>query len=127
VRELAHALEAALILSGSGRVTIRGIEAALSQGGNGGDGSDREAPRNDVQSDPAFPEGQRHRRRYSFLGSEEEERSRIVEALTRWRGNKSRAARELGMARNTLRAKLKRHGLDATPPGEGSESEDSTG
>lgn len=32
-------------------------------------------------------------------------------ALERWGGNRSRAARELGMARNTLRHRIRRYGL----------------
>ncbi|MFH1765685.1 MAG: helix-turn-helix domain-containing protein [Gemmatimonadota bacterium] len=49
--------------------------------------------------------------RYTFRGNEDEEREEIRSALTRVRGNKSRAARELGMARNTLRQKIRKYGL----------------
>jgi DNA-binding NtrC family response regulator len=52
--------------------------------------------------------------RYTFHGSPEEERELIRSALERLRGNRSRVARELGMARNTLRDKLKKYGLDAS-------------
>ena len=106
VRELAHTLEAALILSGKSRVTVRSVEAAMYEGGD-----DRYDPQGEEET-PSNPG-----RRYSFLGSEQEERARILEALIRSRGNKTRAARELGMARNTLRAKLKKHGLDGLPLG----------
>jgi len=51
--------------------------------------------------------------RYSFYGSADEERRRIEEALRLCRGNKTRAAAALGMARNTLRLKLRHLGLDA--------------
>ena len=51
--------------------------------------------------------------RYSFYGSADEERRRIEEALRLFRGNKTRAAAALGMARNTLRLKLRHFGLDA--------------
>jgi transcriptional regulator with GAF, ATPase, and Fis domain len=101
VRELAHTLEAALILSGKGGVTVRSIEAAMYEGGDDRRDSHGEE---DTPSNPS--------RRYSFLGSEQEERARILEALIRSRGNKTWAARELGMSRNTLRAKLKKHGLE---------------
>ncbi|MFG1690644.1 sigma-54 interaction domain-containing protein [Gemmatimonadota bacterium] len=101
VRELAHTLEAALILSGKGGVTVRSVEAAMYDGG------DDRRDSHGAEGTPSHPGG-----RYSFLGSEQEERARILEALLRSRGNKTRAARELGMARNTLRAKLKRYGLD---------------
>ncbi len=49
--------------------------------------------------------------RYSFLGSAQEEQRRIVAALEACRGNKTRAAEMLGMARNTLRAKLREAGI----------------
>jgi two-component system response regulator HupR/HoxA len=39
----------------------------------------------------------------------------IVQAMQRHRGNKSRAARELGLSRVGLRAKLGRYGLEGTP------------
>ncbi len=116
VRELAHTLEAGLILSGSGEVTVRSVEAAMYEGGNDGGDPDPE------ERTPSSPP-----RRYSFLGSEQEERKQIVEALMRSRGNKTRAARELGMARNTLRAKLKMYGLHELPPGQDPGSSASTG
>ena len=40
----------------------------------------------------------------------------IAEAMQRHRGNKSRAARELGLSRVGLRAKLSRYGLEAAEP-----------
>ncbi|MGD8277821.1 MAG: helix-turn-helix domain-containing protein, partial [Gemmatimonadota bacterium] len=49
----------------------------------------------------------RARTRYAHCGDPLEERRRIQDALRRWHGNKTRAARELGMARNTLRARLR--------------------
>lgn len=116
VRELAHTLEAALILSGSGGVTVRSVEAAMYEGGN--DVCDPDPEARMPSSHPP--------RRYSFLGSEQEERKQIIEALIRSRGNKTRAARELGMARNTLRAKLKMHGLDGLSLGQDSGSAAST-
>lgn len=45
-------------------------------------------------------------RRYSFFGDRAQERERIIAALRRHRGNRTRAARALGMARNTLRARM---------------------
>jgi len=42
---------------------------------------------------------------------EELERVRLREALERHRWNRSRAAAELGIARNTLQAKMKKYGL----------------
>lgn len=39
------------------------------------------------------------------------ERKTLQEALTRWAGNRTRVARELGIARSTLQYRLKKHGL----------------
>jgi DNA-binding NtrC family response regulator len=52
------------------------------------------------------------RPRYAFSGSEEAERELIETTLLRAGGNKSLTARKLGMARNTLRLKLVKFGLD---------------
>ncbi len=60
----------------------------------------------------AGPEaGHRARARYSFYGPSGAERDLIQATLERCGGNKTRAARELGMARNTLRRKVREHGL----------------
>jgi DNA-binding NtrC family response regulator len=45
-------------------------------------------------------------RRYSFFGGRAAERDRILAALRKYHGNRTRAARALGMARNTLRARI---------------------
>jgi DNA-binding NtrC family response regulator len=65
-----------------------------------------------VQVDGEHPAEREEASRYSFSGSEEREREVIRETLLRCRGNRTRAARELGMARNTLSAKIRRHGLE---------------
>jgi DNA-binding NtrC family response regulator len=49
--------------------------------------------------------------RYSFYGVEAEERSMIESALSAHRGNITRTARSLGMARNTLRSRMAALGL----------------
>lgn len=49
--------------------------------------------------------------RYSFYGTDQEEKEMIQAALERHRGNRTRAARELGMARNTLRAKIDKYAI----------------
>lgn len=94
VRELAHSLEAALILAGPG-----GLAGSLRQVlGRGVAG---------VPTPPAEPPGAR----YSFYGTEDEERARIRDALALCHGNRTRAARELGMSRNTLRDRMRRYRL----------------
>lgn len=100
-RELSHALEAALILSGDGR-----LEVTLFQGpeARGEASSPKPGRRSEV-------DGADHSSRYSFLGSGDEEAELILETLRACRGNRTHAARQLGMARSTLRAKMKRYGL----------------
>jgi transcriptional regulator of acetoin/glycerol metabolism len=119
VRELAHLLEAALILSEQGRVEVDNLEEA--------------AAMKDAEDESEVRKGGAERQeclgrsrgchggsqdcrgksgRYAFFGSEEEEREVIRRALAGTRGNKTLAARQLGMARNTLRVKLRRYGLD---------------
>ncbi len=86
VRQLAHAIEAAVLLCDGSTLTPAHLSDLL------------EPP-----LDAAAPSG---RTRWSFHGSPEEERRAIQDALRLCRGNKTRAAELLGMARNTLRAKL---------------------
>jgi two-component system response regulator AtoC len=101
VRELAHALEATLILSGNGR-----LEPTVFLSSEWGVA--RPAPRSGGEGrSPGAPS----LGRYSFMGSHEEEAALIRRTLEACHGNRTRAARELGMARNTLRAKMKIYGL----------------
>lgn len=87
LRELAHALEAALVEAEGQPLQPRHFKLV--------------APLNTAQAVLVRAV------RYSFLGSPEEERSRISEALRICRGNKTLAARQLGMSRNTLLNKLR--------------------
>ena len=48
----------------------------------------------------------------TFTPLEDAEASAIRASLERHRGNRTRAARELGISRNTLWRKMKRHGID---------------
>ena len=88
VRELAHTLESAVIAADKGRLVLdRLISPAR----------------------PRFaPEPLVHAGRYAFAGSADDERNHIMETLQRCRGNKTLAAKSLGMSRNTLVARLKR-------------------
>ena len=125
VRELSHLLEAALILS-EGEVLemedvraaeVMGMHEASSVGNHPGAGSPGLSSGPPAVSVPDSPgirtdsEKAPSAHRYAFMGSKEEEREVIRRAFTRARGNKTRAAKELGMARNTLRQKLRRYGL----------------
>jgi DNA-binding NtrC family response regulator len=96
VRELAHVLEAALIMAGGLTIGPDEIEPLLA------------LPQSRGHAHTVTPSS----RRYSFFGADADEREVIRAALVRCRGNRTRAAAELGMTRNTLREKLRRHGLD---------------
>jgi DNA-binding NtrC family response regulator len=98
VRELENALERALILAGSDPIGVehlsfaRGAAAAPAAVAGGAPGWVPVIP----------PEG---------LSLEVLERELIVQALERAAGNKSRAARLLGLTRRTLYSRMERHGL----------------
>jgi two-component system, NtrC family, response regulator HydG len=102
VRELEHALERALILAGSDPIGVEHLPfGAMPAAAPGG------AP----AWVPAIPpEG---------LSLEVLERELILQALERAGGNKSQAARLLGLTRRTLYSRMERHGL--RKPGEGEE------
>jgi DNA-binding NtrC family response regulator len=109
VRELEYTLERALILAGSDRVGAEHLSFArpdlLSGASVGRDGPGW------IPAIP--PEG---------LSLEVLERELIVQALEMARGNKSQAARLLGLTRRTLYSRMERHGL--RKPGEGEEALD---
>ncbi len=132
LRELAHVIEAAVIVSGGAVLTAdrvrevldpvgalgRGVRVRTAQraGGGGGGGNRSVGPvappgPSGGGAVPENPGAVRPRGRYSFHGTAEEERERIREALVHNRGNRTRTARELGMARNTLRRKVRDYGL----------------
>jgi transcriptional regulator with GAF, ATPase, and Fis domain len=103
VRELEHAIEAAAVyaegdvivardLPIAGKVFRRRAEHALDAAAVVGDGAPRAGLRETLS---------------------ELERGRLVEVLATCAGNRSRAARALGMSRGALLRRLKRYGLDA--------------
>lgn len=100
VRELSHLIEAALILSEDGRLGLDAFQVAEAMA--------KGAPTSEIQETEERPGTDR----YSFWGREEDERGAILLALKKAKGNKSRVARELGMARNTLRHKVRKYGLE---------------
>jgi len=105
VRELEHTLERALILAGSDPIGVEHLSFTRPDmqldGGGVAPGWVPEIP----------PDG---------LSLEVLERELIVKALDRARGNKSQAARLLGLTRRTLYSRMERHGL--RKPGEGDEA-----
>jgi DNA-binding NtrC family response regulator len=107
VRELEHALERALILAGSDPIGVEhlsfGRPEMVGAAGAGG-----------VDWVPAIPVG--------GLSLELLERELILQALERAGGNKSQAARLLGLTRRTLYSRMEKHGL--RKPGEGDDAGD---
>ncbi len=115
VRELEHALERALILAGSDPIGPEHLAFArpelLAGAGPGGVPGGQDWV-------PMIPPG--------GLSLETLERELILQSLERARGNKSQAARLLGLTRRTLYSRMEKHGL--RKPGEGDEAgEEETG
>ena len=108
VRELEHTVERALILAGPDPVGIEHLSFAQSASGA--------APAGATWV-PEIPE--------EGLNLEDLERELIVKALERARGNKSRAARLLGLTRRTLYSRMEKHGL--RKPGDAGEAGEDEG
>jgi DNA-binding NtrC family response regulator len=87
IRQLAHAMEAAVLLCRGPVIMPADLPARIMHQA--------------VVLDPA------RGGRYSFYGTSAEERHRIIAALRLHGGNLTRTARALGMARNTLRARMR--------------------
>jgi transcriptional regulator with PAS, ATPase and Fis domain len=92
IRELAHAIESALVSTDASLLSAEAFLPPPEQRFRG-------------------QQLQLHPGRYSFKGSAVEERELIRRILDDCHGNKSRAARSLGMSRNTLMDKLRRFEL----------------
>jgi two-component system response regulator HydG len=114
VRQLANAIESAVLTCDGERIGLRHLPTALIvDRASRGAGAARPEHGGAVSPDmSSVRDGTGSgRARYSHYGSADDERRRIEAVLDRCNGNKTRAARELGMARNTLRDKLRRlHG-----------------
>lgn len=121
VRELSHALEAAAILTTSdvidrhvlSEVMVRpdrSPAARLAAQPTGEPAHEARRPAEGVED--RLRTGEIPTMRYSFFGTPEEEARAIAAALERCRGNRTRAARLLGMSRNTLRTRMRRYDLD---------------
>jgi DNA-binding NtrC family response regulator len=112
VRELENTLERALILAGSDPIDVEHLSIARPELAGWSGAGDAVPPW--VPEIPA--EG---------LSLEILERELILKALGLARGNKSQAARLLGLTRRTLYSRMERHGL--RKPGEGDEPADDEG
>ena len=113
VRELEHTLERAMILAGSDPIGTDHLSFARPELVVAGVGAAAGAP----HWVPMIPPG--------GLSLETLERELILQALELARGNKSQAARLLGLTRRTLYSRMEKHGLRA--PGEGDEPGDEAG
>jgi two-component system NtrC family response regulator len=110
VRELEHTLERATILAGSDPIGPEHLSFARPE---------LLASFTSVAGGPGWvptipPEG---------LSLETLERELILQALDMARGNKSQAARLLGLTRRTLYSRMEKHGLRRPGEGEGGEGE----
>ncbi|MBI5169997.1 MAG: sigma-54-dependent Fis family transcriptional regulator [Candidatus Eisenbacteria bacterium] len=110
VRELEHVVVRALILAGPDPSGVEHLTFAATGSTNAGAGGTF-GPAGWV---PEIPE--------EGLSLEDLERELILKALERAKGNKSRAARLLGLTRRTLYSRMEKHGLRR--PGEGGDGGD---
>jgi two-component system NtrC family response regulator len=105
VRELEHILERALIIAGADPVTAQQLDL-----------SDRR-PKSSTFGVPDIPD--------EGLSLETLERELILKALEKAAGNKSQAARLLGLTRRTLYSRMEKHGLrQPSADDDGAESAD---
>jgi DNA-binding NtrC family response regulator len=111
VRELEHTLERARILAGSDAIAPAHLTFARPEAMRDG------SPAPSASWVPQIPaEG---------LSLEVLERELILQALARASGNKSQAARLLGLTRRTLYSRMERHGLRRPGEGDDAASEES--
>jgi DNA-binding NtrC family response regulator len=110
VRELEHTLERAMILAGSDPIGLEHLSFARPELARAGGALSMDGP----GWVPVIPaEG---------LSLETLERELILQSLERAGGNKSQAARLLGLTRRTLYSRMEKHGLRT--PGEGAGDEE---
>jgi DNA-binding NtrC family response regulator len=104
VRELENLLERALILAGKGQVGVEHFPAVPEGGGEPagaeGPGADGAAERDRAHGDDR-----------TAMSLSKLEREMIIKALKRASGNKSRAAKLLGITRRALYSKMETHGI----------------
>ncbi len=116
VRELAHAVEAAVLSCDRPQIRVLDLPEVV-RGERPVIADDPDAPAPGPTARDAGGRAPLAWPRYAYNGPPAQERARILDALDRCRGNRTRAAALLGMSRGTLRAKLRTHGLDPSSPG----------
>lgn len=89
IRELKNVIERMVVLSRQNKLTVRDIPSAIREGAG--------------DSSPA--------RSFRELSLEDAEREHILKALEAHGGNRTRAARQLGISRRTLHRKLNQYGI----------------
>jgi DNA-binding NtrC family response regulator len=94
VRELMHAIEHAVVLSGGGEIDLKHLPSAVS-------GADARAPVGKPEAMPSLAEAMR-----AF------ERTYLLRALEDFEGRRAATAESLGISRKNLWEKLRQHGLD---------------
>jgi DNA-binding NtrC family response regulator len=99
VRELKNVLERAILLGGTPVIAPEHLPAEIRAG---------LAPDRTRGGRPSAPRGR-------VMSLDEAERDAIDQALAHTRGNKTLAARLLGISRHTLRAKARKYGLEIEP------------
>src|SRR6185369_13861790 len=104
VRELEHALEQAVVLAPNGEIQREDLPAAL---------HDTVASAPAAQAAPTSDAAGAGFKESKQRVVEQFERRFIADALTRHRGNISKAAEEMGMYRQHLQLKLAEYGIDA--------------
>ena len=103
IRELENVIERAVVMAGGSTIQLEDLPPELRDWS-------RRIERTSVRSAPAA--GRREGAAGALTSEiDDVERTRILEALAAGQGNKTRAARLLGIPRTTLVSKLKRLGL----------------
>ncbi|HET9178578.1 MAG TPA: sigma-54 dependent transcriptional regulator [Terriglobia bacterium] len=106
VRELENIIERAIVMAGGPRIDVGDIRLDIARPSGSVAGLDAPAVAADGSALPLLPEG---------LTLEQFEDKLIQEALQRAGGNKSQAARLLGLSRNALRYRLSKIGVPDEP------------